>query len=267
MNRNSLISKPWPEQAPGKQHPLDKCAEKGIVVFKLREPTPRGQRAGSSDFYWPRETSHRPSPGLLPQRKRQRSSGKRQVSVCRHGNMRQDLGVVGLGAIGRKVAASASALGMNILGFDPYFTGEIEDVKIYSTIEDMLPECDYVTIHVPATDSTKGMFNQYLFDKMKASAVLLNFSRDKLVKDDDLLAALESGKLAAYVTVFLTTRWQAAGAAACGSMGKSANLQTAARANLANLQTAARAGSSCCLTWELRRLRLRKTVRSWPLSR
>ncbi|MFR0902941.1 MAG: NAD(P)-dependent oxidoreductase, partial [Anaerovoracaceae bacterium] len=66
------------------------------------------------------------------------------------------LGVVGLGAIGRKVAASASALGMNILGFDPYFTGEIEDVKIYSTIEDMLPECDYVTIHVPATDSTKG---------------------------------------------------------------------------------------------------------------
>ena len=205
--------------------PLDKCAEKGIVVFN----TPGANANAVKELVLS---------GLLlaartiPQALSWAASLKENVSAAVEKGKSQfagteicgkTLGVVGLGAIGRKVAASASALGMNILGFDPYFTGEIEDVKIYSTIEDMLPECDYVTIHVPATDSTKGMFNQYLFDKMKASAVLLNFSRDKLVKDDDLLAALESGKLAAYVTDFPNDALAgaAAGAAAYGSMGKS----------------------------------------------
>ena len=205
--------------------PLDKCAERGIVVFN----TPGANANAVKELVLS---------GLLlaarniPQALSWAASLEENVSAAVEKGKSQfagteicgkTLGVVGLGAIGRKVAASASALGMNILGFDPYFTGEIEDVKIYSTIEDMLPECDYVTIHVPATDSTKGMFNQYLFDKMKASAVLLNFSRDKLVKDDDLLAALESGKLAAYVTDFPNDALAgaAAGAAAYGSMSKS----------------------------------------------
>lgn len=205
--------------------PLDKCAERGIVVFN----TPGANANAVKELVLS---------GLLlaarniPQALSWAASLEENVSAAVEKGKSQfagteicgkTLGVVGLGAIGRKVAASASALGMNILGFDPYFTGEIEDVKIYSTIEDMLSECDYVTIHVPATDSTKGMFNQYLFDKMKASAVLLNFSRDKLVKDDDLLAALKSGRLAGYVTDFPNDALAgaAAGAAADGSAGKS----------------------------------------------
>ena len=116
--------------------------------------------------------------------------------------MGKTLGVVGLGAIGRKVAASAKALGMEILGYDPYYTAGGEGISVYTDLEEMLPLCDYVTIHVPATDSTKGMFNKDLFDIMKDHAVLLNFSRDKLVKDVDILIALETGKLAAYVTDF-----------------------------------------------------------------
>ena len=205
--------------------PLDKCAEKGIVVFNtpgananaVKELVLSGLLLAARNIppalSWAASLKENVSAAV--------EKGKSQFAGTE--KCGKTLGVVGLGAIGRKVAASASALGMNILGFDPYFTGEIEDVKIYSTIEDMLPECDYVTIHVPATDSTKGMFNQYLFDKMKASAVLLNFSRDKLVKDDDLLAALESGKLAAYVTDFPNDALAgaASGAAAYGSMGKS----------------------------------------------
>ena len=91
---------------------------------------------------------------------------------------------------------------MNIAGYDPYFKGDMEGVAIYSDLKDLLPLCDYVTIHVPASDSTKGMFNDQLFSLMKDSSVLLNFSRDKLVNESDLLKALEDGRLAGYVTDF-----------------------------------------------------------------
>ena len=91
---------------------------------------------------------------------------------------------------------------MEILGYDPYYTSGGEGISVYSSLEEMLPLCDYVTIHVPAMDSTKGMFNKDLFACMKESSVLLNFSRDKLVNEVDLLVALETGALAGYVTDF-----------------------------------------------------------------
>ena len=90
---------------------------------------------------------------------------------------------------------------MKVVGYDPYFDGEA-DFAVYADLKEMLAVCDFVTIHIPANDSTKGMFNAELFAAMKDGAVVLNFSRDKLVKDADLLAALESGKVSQYVTDF-----------------------------------------------------------------
>lgn len=184
--------------------PLDKCAEKGIVVFNtpgananaVKELVLAGLLLSARNIpkalTWAASLTENVSGAV--------EKGKSQFAGSEI--MGKTLGVVGLGAIGRKVAASAGALGMNIVGYDPFFAGELEGVGVYTSLEEMLPLCDYVTIHVPAMDSTKGMFNKGLFELMKDSAVLLNFSRDKLVNEVDLLVALETGKLAGYVTDF-----------------------------------------------------------------
>ena len=184
--------------------PLDKCADQGIVVFNtpgananaVKELVLAGMFLAARNIpkalTWASSLDENVSAAV--------EKGKAQFAGGEI--MGKTLGVVGLGAIGRKVAASAKALGMEILGYDPYYTAGGEGISVYTDLEEMLPLCDYVTIHVPATDSTKGMFNKELFEIMKDHAVLLNFSRDKLVKDVDLLVALETGKLAAYVTDF-----------------------------------------------------------------
>ncbi len=117
------------------------------------------------------------------------------------------LGVVGLGAIGLAVANSAEALGMKIVGTDPYFSTANSDklpksMKELSSLEEVLSQADFVTLHLPVLDSTKEMFNKELLSKMKHGAILLNFSRDKLVNDTDLLELLESEHLTSYVTDF-----------------------------------------------------------------
>ena len=119
------------------------------------------------------------------------------------------LGVIGLGAIGIKIANAAEALGMNVIGYDPFLTVNAahrisNTAEIVNDMKDMLGKCDYITIHVPATDSTKGMMNKEVFDRMKDGAIFLNFSRDKLVNDADLMAAIDSGKIRKYVTDFAT---------------------------------------------------------------
>ena len=91
---------------------------------------------------------------------------------------------------------------MEIVGYDPYYVSGGEGISVYSDLGEMLSLCDYVTLHLPANDSTKGMMNAELFDAMKDGTVLLNFSRDKLVNELDLAAAMESGKVAKYVTDF-----------------------------------------------------------------
>lgn len=184
--------------------PLDRCAEKGIVVFNtpgananaVKELVLAGLLLSARNI--PRALSWASS--LTENVSAAVEKGKSQFAGREISG--KTLGVVGLGAIGRKVASSAHALGMNIAGYDPYFKGDMEDVAIYSDLKDLLPLCDYVTIHVPASDSTKGMFNDQLFSLMKDSSVLLNFSRDKLVNESDLLKALEDGCLAGYVTDF-----------------------------------------------------------------
>ena len=183
--------------------PLERCAEAGIVVFNtpgananaVKELTIAGlllaARNIPSALTW--------AAGLTEDVSKTVEKGKSQFAGTEITG--KTLGIAGLGAIGRKVAAAADALGMKVVGYDPYFDDEA-DFAVYDDLKEMLPLCDYVTIHVPANDATKGMFNEELFAAMKDGAVVLNFSRDKLVKDADLLAALESGKISQYVTDF-----------------------------------------------------------------
>ena len=117
------------------------------------------------------------------------------------------LGVVGLGAIGVRVANAAHHLGMDVVGFDPYLSVDAawnltRFAHKANSLDELLEKADYITIHVPATANTKGMFNSEAFAKMKKGARLLNFSRGELVDEADLLAALESGDVACYVTDF-----------------------------------------------------------------
>ncbi len=110
------------------------------------------------------------------------------------------LGVVGLGAIGRLVAESARALGMHIVGYDP-FVKELEGVEL-ADLDTLYAKSDYITLHVPQTGETKGMINAQSIGKMKDGVRILNLARGTLVQDADILAALETGKVACYVTDF-----------------------------------------------------------------
>jgi D-3-phosphoglycerate dehydrogenase len=119
------------------------------------------------------------------------------------------LGVVGLGFIGVLVANAAEALGMHVVGYDPYLSLKAAhdlspSVKLFDKLPAMLPHCDYVTIHVPSTSDTNGMFDYELIETMKNKGVLLNFSRDKLVDGEGLRRALSEDKLRSYVTDFPT---------------------------------------------------------------
>lgn len=184
--------------------PLDRCAEKGIMVFNtpgananaVKELVICGLLLAARNLpdalEWAGTLTDDVSKAV--------EKGKSQFAG--HEISGKTLGVVGLGAIGRKVAAAAKALGMEIAGYDPYYVSGGEGITVYTDIEEMLGECDYVTLHLPANDSTKGMFDSGLFEAMKDGAVLLNFSRDKLVNDMDLAAAIETGKISKYVTDF-----------------------------------------------------------------
>ena len=121
--------------------------------------------------------------------------------------MGKTLGVIGLGAIGVLVANTASALGMNVLGYDPYISVEhawklSRAVQHATDLNDLLHKCDYITIHVPLMDATRNMIGAKELAEMKPSAALLNFSRDALVDADAVIEALEAEKLRVYVTDF-----------------------------------------------------------------
>ena len=117
------------------------------------------------------------------------------------------LGVIGLGAIGVMVANAAQALGMEVIGYDPYISIDAAwklstDIKHATTLDEIYSQADYITIHVPLLDSTKHMLNKDAFAKMKDGVRVLNFARDTLVENNDMKAALEEGKVAVYVTDF-----------------------------------------------------------------
>lgn len=119
------------------------------------------------------------------------------------------LGVAGLGAIGIKVANAAKALGMNVIGYDPFISDTAkaslcEEITVTANLDDIFASADYITLHAPLNDSTRGMINKASMEKCKDGIRVLNFSRGELVDNKDIIEALENGKCAAYVTDFPT---------------------------------------------------------------
>ena len=115
------------------------------------------------------------------------------------------LGVIGLGAIGRLVADAAVDLGMKGVGYDPFLPADAQlkaGITVNNNLDEIFPVVDYLTVHVPLTDDTKEMINRESIDKMKNTVRIMNFARGALANSDDVIEALEDGRMAAYVTDF-----------------------------------------------------------------
>lgn len=117
------------------------------------------------------------------------------------------LAVIGLGAIGRLVANAAVDLGMEVIGYDPFLTAELaetlkKEVTVNNNLDEIFPVADYITVHVPLTPETKELICTANIDKMKDTVRILNFARGDLANSADVVAALEDGRMAAYVTDF-----------------------------------------------------------------
>lgn len=191
--------------------PLERCSEQGIVVFNtpganangVKEMVIAGMLLASRDIVggieWIEQQKENENIGKLAEKQ------KKQFAGCEIKGKR--LGVIGLGAIGAMVANTAIYLGMEVYGYDPYISIDTawklsREIKHISNVEDIFRECDYITLHVPLLDSTKGMIDKDSIGMMKEGVVLLNFSRDLLVDENALVEALESGKVKKYVTDF-----------------------------------------------------------------
>ena len=191
--------------------PLDKLAELGIPVFNtpgananaVKELVLAGMLLAARDIVggieWVRANAGDPEVGKKAEKAKKAFAGGEIMG--------KTLGVIGLGAIGKLVVGSAEALGMKVIGYDPFVTPEkaaaISPTMAYTAdLKELAAACDYITIHVPAMASTKGMIDADLIAAMKDGVVFLNFSRDTLVNDAAMAAALESGKVARYVTDF-----------------------------------------------------------------
>ena len=191
--------------------PTKDYAEKGIVVFNtpganangVKELVIAGMLLASRDIVggieWVAQEKDKEDIDKLAEKK------KKQFAGCEI--MGKKLGIIGLGAIGAMVANAASALGMDVYGYDPYLSIDAawnlsRTIHHSKTLDEIYTQCDYITIHVPLLDSTRQMINAEAFAKMKEGVVLLNFARDLLVDEEALIAALESGKVKKYVTDF-----------------------------------------------------------------
>ena len=191
--------------------PLDECAKKGIVVFNTPGANANGVKElviasmllAARDIVggikWCQD--NKDDAGIA------KSGEKAKKAFAGTEIKGKKLGIIGLGAIGVLVANAANRLGMDVYGCDPYLSVEnalnmSRDVTMVKSNEDLYEMCDYITVHVPLLDSTKGMFDKKAFDKMKDGVVLLNFSRDTLVNEEDMKEALASGKVAKYVVDF-----------------------------------------------------------------
>lgn len=191
--------------------PIEKCAEMGIVVFNTPGANANGVKElaiaalllGSRDIA-----------GGIEWAKTLKGSGDVEKLVEKGKSafagpevMGKTLGVIGLGAIGGMVANSAYALGMKVMGFDPYITvnaawGLSRAVIKANSYDDVYANSDYITLHAPSTNETRGMINADTIAKMKDGVRIINLSRGDLINEDDLVAAIASGKIATYVTDF-----------------------------------------------------------------
>ena len=187
--------------------PLDRCAEEGIVVFNtpgananaVKEIVVCGLMLGS--IAWCRHNAADENIAKAAEKAKKAFAG-REVKG-------KKLGVIGLGAIGAEVANIAIDLGMDVYGYDPYVSVGAawrisSAVHHVTNLDDIFRTCDYMTIHVPAMEGTIGMIDERACSLMKDGAVFLNFSRDTLVDNAAMAAALDSGKVHAYITDFAT---------------------------------------------------------------
>lgn len=191
--------------------PLDKCAEKGIVVFNtpganangVKELVIAGMLLASRDVVggieWVKENQADENVAKSAEKAKKNFAGTEIQN--------KKLGIIGLGAIGVKVANVAKHLGMEVYGYDPYVSVDAawnlsRDVKHVLNVEEIYEECDIITIHVPLMDATKGMINKEAIDKMKDGVILLNFARDLLMDEKAVLDGIKSGKVRKYVSDF-----------------------------------------------------------------
>ncbi|MBP5289624.1 MAG: 3-phosphoglycerate dehydrogenase [Clostridia bacterium] len=193
--------------------PLDKCTEQGVVVFNtpganaqsVAELALAGILFTSRDIYggmeWSKTLTGDPEAAKKVEKEKSRFQGPEVMG--------KTLGVIGLGAVGGKLANAAAAIGMKVLGFDPYLSEAAAKelspaVEVTAEMDRIFTESDYISIHVPSLPSTKGTFGKANLSKCKKGVRLLNLSRADLAVDEDVLAGLESGQIAAYYTDFPT---------------------------------------------------------------
>ena len=191
--------------------PLDKCAQKGIVVFNtpganangVKELVFAGMLLAARDVVgginWCTSETGNADIAKLAEKEKKNFAGTELAG--------KKLGVIGLGAIGIKVANTARHFGMEVLGYDPFISVNAawslsRDVKHIQDLETIYKECDFITVHVPLLDSTKKMINADAIAMMKPTAVVLNFARDLLVDEEAMVAALKEGKIRKYVSDF-----------------------------------------------------------------
>ncbi len=192
--------------------PVDRCSESGIVVFN----TPGANANAVKELaVCALMLASRDVVGGVEWVKAQARAGEDVAKVVEKGKSQfvgpeisgKNLGGIGLGAIGVQVANIATKLGMTVYGYDPFLSVDaaLSLSRLVHHVTDLTAiykNCDYITIHVPQTADTKGMLNAAAFDQMKTGVRVINLARGGLVADEDMIAALESGKVARYVTDF-----------------------------------------------------------------
>ena len=191
--------------------PIEKYAEEGVVVFNtpgansngVKELVLAGMLLASRDIIggsnWVLDNKADADIAKTAEKEKKNFAGTEIAG--------KKLGVIGLGAIGAKVANAATHLGMEVYGYDPYVSIDAawslsRSIKHITNVNDIYANCDFITIHVPLLDSTKGMIGEEAISQMKDGVVILNFARDILCDEDAVLAGIESGKIHRYVTDF-----------------------------------------------------------------
>lgn len=194
--------------------PLNRCAEHGIVVFNtpgananaVKELVLAGMLLASRDIVggieWVRSEAANPEIAKLAEQQKKNFAGT-EISG-------KKLGIIGLGAIGQMVANAATHLGMDVYGYDPYISVDAawnlsRSIHHVEDVNNIYRDCDFITIHVPLLDSTKGMIGREAIGMMKKNTVILNFARDLLVDQEALIEALKAGRIRRYVTDFADT--------------------------------------------------------------
>lgn len=194
---------------------IDTCTKKGIVVFNtpgansnaVKELVFAGMLMTSRDIYhgieWAKSQTNNENLAKDMEKQKKQYAGNELA--------KKSLGVIGCGAIGIQVANLALRFDMDVHGYDPYMSVDAawnlsRYVKHEKAIEDIYKKCDFITLHIPQNDQTKGIINKEALDMMKNGVKILNFARGGLINEDDMLEALDSGKVACYITDFPTPK-------------------------------------------------------------